>query len=122
MRNEKNDEDVRLSIGDRLLAALSYCLIIPAFYVVLTEKRKNKYLAHHSAQALFYWIFITIMLIILRTLLNVLLSNYNLTFMNGFSEAVSFLSWIYSLYCAYLAARNEDFRIPLVSIISEKAE
>jgi uncharacterized membrane protein len=105
---------------DRLTAAMSYLLLLPALRVILTEKRKNEYLALHAAQALFYWTFSFILIVAVRIAVDYVMTR---TYISPFESVIPSLLWaiwLYSIYCCILALLGRQINIPLVSSIAKK--
>ena len=95
-------------------------LFIPALYTILTEKRKNEYLALHASQALFYWTFSFILLVLIRTAVDhVMVRSYIRPFELILPTAM-WTIWLYSLYCTLLALLGRQINIPLVSDLSKR--
>ena len=112
------DEDIRFF--DRINAALSYAFFFPALYIILTEKRKKEYLALHSSQALFYWVFSFILLLSIRASLDYIMVR---AYIRPFEMVLPVLIrgiWLYSLYCAFLSLLGRQVNIPIVSSLSKK--
>lgn len=108
------------SFSDKVLIAAGYIFWLPAFYIILTGKRKNKFLALHSAQALLLWLTIICISVLLKLAFNVLLSIVFIPFFYFVYDVITFLLWLYCIYCAILFMIDKDFEIPLVSRISRK--
>ena len=109
-----------ISFFERLTAAAGYLLFFPALYVILTEKRKNEYLALHSSQALFYWAFSFILLLAIRIAVDYVMVR---TYIRPFESILPITMWgiwLYSLYCCFLALLGRQISIPLVTAISKK--
>ncbi|MFA5098004.1 MAG: hypothetical protein WC490_05185 [Candidatus Margulisiibacteriota bacterium] len=107
------DEDIRFF--DRINAAFSYAFFFPALYIILTEKRKKEYLALHSSQALFYWVFSFVLLILVRSGTDHIMS---LVYIRPFEivlPLLMWLIWLYALWCAFLVLLGRQVNIPLVS-------
>lgn len=106
---------------NRLLAATSYAVGIPALYIILTEKRNDKFLFYHGSQALFLWIGIIVAWILLRVLLDMLWSIIYIPFLSPLVSLVGLVLWVYALYCGYKAYGGEYFEIPYISDITKHA-
>ena len=109
-----------ISFFDRLTAAAAYLLFIPALYIILTEKRKNEYLALHASQALFYWTFSFVILVAIRIAVDYIMVRVYIRPFEVILPAVMLAIWIYSLYCSFLAVLGRQINIPLVSAVAKK--
>ena len=110
----------QISFFDRLTAAAGYLLFIPALYIILTEKRKNEYLALHSSQALFYWTFSFITLVAIRSGVDHVMTRVYIRPFEIILPFTMWAIWLYSLYCSFLAVLGRQVNIPLVSGIAKK--
>lgn len=110
----------QISFFERLLAAAAYLLFIPALYVILTERRKNEYLALHASQALFYWTFSFILLVAIRIAVDYVMVRTYIRPLESILPVAMWTVWLYSLYCFFLAILGRQINIPLVSAISKK--
>jgi len=109
-----------ISFYDRLTAAAGYLLFIPALYVILTEKRKNEYLALHASQALFYWTFSFVILVAIRIAVDYLMVRVYIRPFELILPIFMWAVWLYSLYCTFLAVLGREINIPIVSAVSKK--
>ena len=109
-----------ISFFERLTAASGYLLFIPALYVILTEKRKNEYLAINASQALFFWTFSFVLLVAIRMAVDYIMVR---VYIRPFELILPLTMWailLYSLYCSFLAVLGRQVNIPLVSGIAKK--
>ncbi len=110
-----------VSAENRLLAAASYAIGIPALYIILTDKRKEKFLNYHGSQSLFLWIGIIVAWILLRILLDMIWSLVSIPFLDSLVSLIGLALWVYALFCAYKAYLGEYFEIPYISDITKHA-
>jgi len=107
------EEDIRFF--DRVNAALSYAFFFPALYIILTEKRKKEYLALHSSQALFYWVFSFVLLVAVRYSIDHVMTLVYIRPFEIMLPLLMWLIWLYALWCAFLALLGRQVNTPLVS-------
>ena len=100
---------------DKLLAAGAYAFFIPSLYIILTEKRKNKFLAFAAAQSLLLWVAYTITVIILRVLLNLIWMFSYVPFIDHLVMLLKIGMWGYALFLAGKAIYGKTVRIPYLS-------
>lgn len=105
---------------DKMLAGAAYAIGIPSLYIILTDKRKDKFTGFHGAQALFMWIGIIVIMVALRVVLDVIFNLVYLSFLNSVVNLIGLLLWLYALYCGYRAYIGEYFKVPYVSELIEK--
>jgi len=110
-----------ISGENKLLAAASYAIGIPALYIILTEKRNEKFLGYHGSQALFLWIGIIVAWILLRVLLDMIWSIVYIPFLSSLISLIGLALWGYALFCAYKAYTGEYFEIPYISELTKRA-
>jgi uncharacterized membrane protein len=103
------------SFGDRLLAAISYAFGIPSLYIILTEKRKEKFTGYHGVQALYLWILIVLLWILLRALQNVILYIIYIPFLDSMISLILLGLWIFTCLCGLRVLGGGYFSIPFVS-------
>ncbi|MCX5749886.1 MAG: hypothetical protein NTZ10_06575 [Candidatus Saganbacteria bacterium] len=117
---ENNRNTEKLKISDKTLIFSSYIFWLPSFYIILTEKRKNLCMAFHAAQALLLWTVNILLLIFLRMMIYSILSNITVPLLDKAVGSAAFLLWAYAGYCAVLFLTGKDFRIPVISVISDR--
>jgi len=105
---------------DKMLAAAAYAIGIFSLYIILTEKRKEKFTGFHGSQALFLWIAIVVIWIVMRVVLDVIWGIAYIPFLNSLARLMMLLMWIYALYCAYRSYMGEYFSIPYISDLVHK--
>jgi len=112
--------NAEVSNEDRMLAGLAYGIpVIVAIYIILTEKRREKFAGFHGSQALFLWIGIIIGWIVLRVLLDLLWSIVYVPFFGPLITLVGLGLWLYALYCGYRAYTGEYFAIPIIGDLAK---
>ncbi len=105
---------------DRMLSGAAYAFpVIIAIYIILTEKRKEKFTGFHGSQALFLWIGIVIGWIVLRVLVDLIWSLIYIRFFGPLATLVGLGLWIYALYCGYRAYLGEYFSIPIIGDLAK---
>jgi len=107
---------------DKMLSAAAYAIGIPSLYIILSDKRKEKFTGFHGAQALFLWIGIIIYWVVMKVVLDVIWSIAYLPFLNSLVRLAGLILWLYALYCAYRAYMGDYFTIPYVSDFVRKEE
>ena len=112
--------DNNIKLPDRVLIASSYVFAFPSLYIILSEKRKETALAFHAAQAMFLWMFIAAALVFLRIGVNYILSNINIPLLDKLVGFVSFILWLYAVYCAILFLLGKDVKIPLITQLTNR--
>ena len=110
-----------ISFFDRLTASAAYLLFFPALYMILTEKRKDEYLALHSSQALFYWIFSLILLVVLRSGIDYVMAHIYIRPFELILPLLMWGIWLYAVWCAFLVLLGRQVNIPLISGLAGKA-
>jgi len=107
---------------DKMLAAAAYAIGIPALYIILSDKRKEKFAGFHGSQALFLWIAIVIYWVVMKVVLDVIWSIAYLPFLNSLVSLGGLILWLYALYSAYRAYMGEYFSIPYISDFVHKGD
>lgn len=97
------------STEDRFLAAACYSFV-PALYLLLTERRSIKLIAHHSAHALFFWLAIFIVWVLLR--IPIFYWGINLSFLKPVFHLLVLLALVYG---AFLAISDKYLDLPGIS-------
>lgn len=105
---------------DKMLCAASYALGVPSLYIILTDKRKDKFTGFHGTQALFFWIAFIIAWIVMRVILDVIFNIVYLPFLNSLVNLMLLIIWLYALYSGYRAYMGEFFTIPYISDLIKK--
>jgi uncharacterized membrane protein len=100
---------------DKMLCAAAYAVGVPSLYIILTDKRKEKFAGFHGAQALFLWVAIIVFWVAMRVVLDVIWSIIYLPFLNSLVSLAGLLLWLFALYSAYRAYMGEYFTIPYIS-------
>lgn len=108
-----------LNYEDKVLAAGAYAFFIPSLYIVLTKKRRNKLLSFHAAQALFLWLSILLIFILLRTALSLIWALAYLPFLEWLANLGRLLILSYALYCGSRVFLEEKHRIPYLNFLAE---
>jgi len=100
---------------DKMLSGAAYAFpVLVAIYIILTDKRKDKFTGFHGSQALFLWIGIVIGWIVLRVFIDLIWSIIYVPFFGPLVTLVGMALWIYALYCGYRAYMGEYFTIPVI--------
>jgi len=105
---------------DKILCAFSYAIGIPALYIMLTDKRKDKFTGYHGTQSLFLWIAYLVIWIVLWVLLGLILDIVYIPALEAAVKLVCLVMWVYALYCAYRAYMGETFSIPYITDFARK--
>lgn len=113
-------EEQMLKDEDKLLCAASYAIGIPALYIMLTDKRKEKFAGYHGTQALVLWIAYLIVWIVLWVVLGLILDVVYIPVLEAVVKLISLAMWVFALYCAYRAYMGEYFSIPYITDIARK--
>ena len=100
---------------DKMLCAASYAIGVPALYIILTDKRKDKFAGFHGTQALFFWIAFIVIWVVMSVILNIIFNIVYLPFLNSLANLLLLFIWLYALYCGYRAYMGEMFSIPYIS-------
>lgn len=117
---EKKAMGNNIPFSDKILIAAGYLFWLPAFYIILSDKRKNKTAALHSSQAMILWISLVFLIVTMKILFNLFLSFFHLHFLYFIFEILPFLFWLYCVYCAGMFMVNREFEIPVISDISKR--
>jgi len=112
--------DKELKLTDKILIAASYVFAFPSLYMILSEKRKDRQLAFHAAQALLLWLLIAALLVILRIVVNFVLSSVNIPLLDRVTGLAAFIFWLYGVYCAALFLQGKDVKIPLIAPLADR--
>jgi len=105
---------------DKILAAAAYAFFIPSLYIILTEKRKSKFLSYAAAQSILLWIMYLMIFILLRITLNLI---FKISYSPIIDQAViiiKLIMWGYALFLAGWAIRGESHPIPYISNLADK--
>ena len=105
---------------DKMLCGASYALGVPALYIILTDKRKDKFTGFHGTQALFYWVAFIVIAIVMRVVLDFIFNIVYLPFLNSLVNLILLGLWLYALYSGYRAYMGEFFTIPYISDLIKK--
>jgi len=100
--------------NEKLLAAAAYAFFIPALYIALTDRRKEKFLSFAAAQAILLWVLYFLIYIILRIVVNLIPAVEIITLI------VKITMWGYALFLAAKALRGVSCPIPYISKLAEK--
>lgn len=109
-----------LTTSDKILIVAGYLFWFPSFYIILSDKRKNKTAALHASQAMMLWILLIFFILIMKILFNFILSIFHLHFLYAIFEMLPFLFWLYCVYCAGMFMVNREFEIPVITDVSKK--
>jgi len=107
---------------DKMLCAASYAVGIPSLYLLLTEKRAEKFTGFHGTQALFMWIGYVVVWVVMRVAIDVVWSIVYLPVLSSLARLIMLLMWLYALYCGYRAYMGEYFKVPYVSDLISKGQ
>jgi uncharacterized membrane protein len=107
---------------DKMLAGAAYAVGIPSLYIILTEKRKEKFTGFHGTQALFYWVAFIVFWVAARVLRDFIWSFAYLPFLDSLISLIGLILWLYALYCGYRAYIGEYFKVPYISDFIQKNE
>ena len=118
MKTDLHKSEVTLK--DKVLSSLAYFIVLPAFFIILTDRRKKSFLAFHAAQVLVYWSFVSFTYFLVKILVVSLLSNVNIPLLSYLPSMVFYIAWAYSFYCAFLAISSGAFKIPYLGEIAER--
>jgi len=110
-------EDIRND--DKILSALAYVFFIPALYLILTDYRKTRFNAFHGAQALFLWLFIFVVFLLIRFTLNLIWSVYYLPILDVLGNLIKLALWIYAFYCGVKALYGEKYEVPYLAPLAK---
>lgn len=105
---------------DKLLAALAYLLFFPALYIALSEKRKSAFLSFAAAQSIILWICYLLIFIIIRILLDLLWLVLYIPAINWLAAILKFSMVAGAIYLSYKSLYGQNYRIPLLSALSDK--
>ena len=93
-------------ITDRLLVASAYIFGWPALYIVLSNKRKSRYVGLQGEQAFMLWLMMVVFFLALRFLINLLWSIKYTPQLEIVELVVLSLMGIYVLYRGLKASRT----------------
>ena len=110
----------QLSFSEKALIVFSYILFFPIFNIILTDRRMNEQLAFHAGQAMFLWLFMIIVMVILKILAAWGSVYVNMSFLGIFSGILFFVFWLYALKCSFVFLMGKKVSIPVVSDISDR--
>jgi len=105
---------------EKLLAAAGYAFFIPALYIALTDKRKQRFLAFAAAQSIILWILFILVFIALRILLNLIWTISYFPILNQIAFLIKLIMWGYALFLASEAIKGESHPIPYLSKLADK--
>jgi len=105
---------------DKMLCAASYAFGVPSLYIILTDKRKDKFTGFHGTQSLFMWIGYVVVWIVMKVIIDVVWSIVYLPVLSSLARLVMLLMWLYALWCGYRAYVGEYFKVPYVSDLMER--
>ena len=105
---------------EKLLAAAGYAFFIPALYIALTDKRKQKFLSFAAAQSILLWITYFLIFILLRITLNLIFKISYFPIVDLAALIIKFIMWGYALFLAAKAIRGESHPISYLSNLAEK--
>jgi uncharacterized membrane protein len=101
-----------MEIKDNILASAAYILGVPALYIVMTEKRRERQIGFHGAQAFLLWLAMLVIFFLSRLVINLIWSI-------KYIPQLQVLEWIlvlamgsYALFCGWRSFLGQDFRIP----------
>ena len=109
-----------IKLSERILAAISYVLFFPSFKIILTERRKNNYLAFHAARSFLLWIAFLVSIVLLKTVVHFLARNLGLYFLGKSIALYAFIFWAYTIYCGYKVMRDQDINIPFINYSADR--
>lgn len=101
---------------DKLISAAAYLFFIPALYIILTDKRKVGFNAHHAAQALLLWIVFAAVMVLLRFFLG-LASDYFYYPLLYFKYLVTLLYIGLVLFLAGKCIYGRSFELPFLGAV-----
>jgi hypothetical protein len=110
----------QLSFYEKTLVVFSYVLFFPSFSIILTDRRMNEQLAFHAGQAMFLWLFMILVIIVLKALAAFGSAYVNMSFLGVFSGVLFFVFWLYTLKCSFVFLMGKKVNIPFISNISDR--
>jgi len=110
----------KITFYERLLVVFSYVLFFPSFSIILTDRRMNEQLAFHAGQAMFLWLFMILVIIVLKALAAFGSAYVNMSFLGVFSGVLFFVFWLYTLKCSFVFLMGKKVNIPFISNISDR--
>jgi uncharacterized membrane protein len=103
---------MEINFKDRILSAAAYLFGIPALYIILTEKKKQKFAGFHGTQAFYLWLLYFMLFFAVRFVINWVWQATYIPWLNIAEIMVVFLMIGYTLYCAFRCLGGQFFRIP----------
>lgn len=102
--------------------ALAYAIGIPSLYLVLSDKRKEKFTGYHGVQAMFLWIALIVIWTVIRTFEDLILNLIYIPFLDPLIVLLGSALWLYAIYLSIRAYRGEYFTIPYVSDLIKRVQ
>jgi uncharacterized membrane protein len=111
-----------VSENSRLIAAVGYIIaVLVPFYVLLTEKKDDKFLAFHAWQSLLFTVVVIVVEVCLMVVITVL-AFATMGIGGFFGMCLSLIVWIIivvvALFCAYKAYKGEMYKLPVLGGIA----
>lgn len=100
-----------ISPEDKTLVLLSYGIFFPSLVILMSDKKKDQFLAYHAWQSLVLWI----AMIIVYAVINFIFSFLWFFF---FIPIIDLAIWLYAWYCGYEAFQGKYVKIPVVTDIA----
>jgi uncharacterized membrane protein len=99
-------------MSDKLLAVFAYLFWIPALYIVLSEKRREKFVGFHGGQALILWTVIFLIFFAVRLLVNLVWGFFYVPYLEALEILTGAGLYGYALYCGWRCWRGRSFELP----------
>lgn len=107
-------------LSDNVASALCYLLIPAIIFLLIDPYRRNRMVRFHAFQAIFAYLGLIVLRIILRIITNVFLIAHAWWLSNliwSLFDLAILVGWIYLMYMAF---NNRKIRIPVISDLADK--
>ncbi|OGC07732.1 hypothetical protein A2526_00245 [candidate division WOR-1 bacterium RIFOXYD2_FULL_36_8] len=94
-----------------ILCATAYLFFMPTLYIILTDRRKNKYNAFHASFALILWMVLITIFMLIRAINMLAIASLQTNF-------ASLLLWAVTIPFSLFAFFDKTIEIPIFSKIA----